>query len=77
MDMWQDLFTKEEVKKQFRILQRLEKEIPVFVQEEIVQKLSSGVEKDVNPIDVMYYKPGGTYPRIAFPTIDASWRGSE
>ena len=77
MDVWQDLFAREEVNKQFRILQRLEKEIPVVVHEEIVQKLSSAVEKDVNPIDVMYYKPGGTYPRIAFPTIDASWRGSK
>jgi hypothetical protein len=61
----------------FRMLQRLQKEIPIVVHESSVMKLSEKIEKEINPIDVMFYKSGGTYPRIAFPTIDAWWQAYE
>ena len=25
-------------------------------------------------VDVVLYKPGGTFPRVAFPTIDPAWQ---
>jgi hypothetical protein len=73
----EDLYRQEEVKVVFRTLQRLQKEIPVVVHESTVMELSEKIEKEINPIDVMFFKPGGTYPRIAFPTIDAWWQAYE
>jgi len=61
----------------FQTVQRLRKETPIVVDESIVQKLAEKIEKEINPIDVIFYKPGGTYPRIAFPTIDAWWQAYE
>lgn len=73
----EELYRQEEMKAVFRTLQRLQKEIPIVVHEGTVQKLSEKIEKEINPIDVIFYKPGGTYPRIAFPTIDAWWQAYE
>jgi hypothetical protein len=73
----EDLYRQEEMKAVFRTLQRLQKETPIVIHESTVQKLSEKIEKEINPIDVMFYKPGGTYPRIAFPTIDAWWQTYE
>jgi hypothetical protein len=73
----EDLYRQEEMKAVFRTLQHLQKEIPIVVQESTVQRLSEKIEKEINPIDIIFYKPGGTYPRIAFPTIDAWWQAYE
>lgn len=29
------------------------------------------------PINVIFYKPSGTFPRVAFPTIDYAWQTLE
>lgn len=73
----EDLYRQEEMNAVFRTLQRLQKEIPIVVHESTVVKLSEKIEKEINPIDVIFYKPGGTYPRIAFPTIDSWWQAYE
>lgn len=73
----EELYRQEEMKAVVRTLQRLQKEIPVVVNESCVQKLSEKIEEEISPINVIFYKPGGTYPRIAFPTIDAWWQTYE
>jgi hypothetical protein len=76
-DVRENLYRQEEMKVVFQTVQRLRKETPIVVDESIVQKLAEKIEKEINPIDVIFYKPGGTYPRIAFPTIDAWWQAYE
>ena len=57
----------------FRTLQALKKAYPVSINDNRVDQLSATVKKDPGAIDVMFYKPGGTFPRVAFPTIDEAW----
>ncbi len=57
----------------FRTLQRLERNHTVEIDEEVVELLEKKVEEHTTPINVMFYKPGGTFPRVAYPTIDHSW----
>lgn len=57
----------------FRTLQALKKSYPVFINDNRMKQLSLTVKNDPGAIDVMFYKPGGTFPRVAFPTIDEAW----
>ncbi len=58
----------------FRTLQQLRKKYEVDINEEAVKQLDARVSRDPNAIDVMFYKPGGTFPRVAFPSIDERWQ---
>lgn len=69
-----DLYSAEESKALLRTLQRLQKEYPATINEEAVRSLSATVAKETSPIDVIFYKPGGTFPRVAFPSIDERWK---
>ncbi|MBM2840789.1 MAG: hypothetical protein HW412_1317 [Bacteroidetes bacterium] len=69
-----DLYYSEESKALLRALQRLQREFPVAINEEAVRSLSATVVKETSPIDVIFYKPGGTFPRVAFPSIDERWQ---
>src|SRR5207245_7017262 len=69
-----DLYYSEESKELLRTLQRLQKEFPVAINEEALRSLSATVVKESGPIDVIFYKPGGTFPRVAFPSIDERWQ---
>ncbi len=51
----------------------IKKEIPVTVNEELLHRLSLNVQRDIHSIDAVFYKPGGTFPHVAFPTIDEAW----
>ena len=68
-----DYLREEETKALHRSLQRLKKEFPVTVNEEIVADLEGSIRSEGAPINVIFYKPGGTFPRVAFPTIDEAW----
>ncbi len=68
-----DLYYSGESKALLRTLQRLQKEFPVTTNDEAVRSLSAAVLKETSPIDVIFYKPGGTFPRVAFPSIDERW----
>ncbi len=57
----------------FRTLQALKNIYPVSINENGLDQLSASVKKDPRAIDVMFYKPGGTFPRVAYPTIDEAW----
>jgi len=68
-----ELFREEETKVFYRTIQLLKKEFTYTVDEEAVRKLADRVDSEPSPIDVIFYKPGGTFPRRAFPTIDEQW----
>lgn len=69
-----DLYYTQESKTLLRTVQRLQKDFPVAVDEEAVRSLSATVVNEASPIDVIFYKPGGTFPRVAFPGIDERWQ---
>ncbi len=58
----------------FRTLRQLKVSTPVTVEEAAVAALGAGLLPDNRSIDVIVYKPGGTFPRVAFPTIDQRWQ---
>ena len=72
--VWVDLYSEEETKVLHQAIQRLRNDFPVTVREDLVLQLASRIEKESAPINVFFYKPGGTFPRVAFPTIDEAWQ---
>jgi parvulin-like peptidyl-prolyl isomerase len=72
-EVWLELYAEEELKILYRTIQRLKNEIGCWVDEAAVERLHTELEPDASPIDVIFYKPGGTFPRRAFPTIDEQW----
>jgi hypothetical protein len=58
----------------FRLLQRLQRETPVSINEPLLDDLARNVPAERGAIDVVVYKPGGTFPRVAVPTIDLRWQ---
>ncbi len=69
-----ELFYREFAQRLRFMLQRLEDEIPVEIDKDLITKLSEEIVEDEPPINVMFYKPAGTFPRVAYPTIDQMWR---
>jgi hypothetical protein len=57
-----------------RELTSLRKKYPIEVDEDRLRRLELFYESDPHAIQVMFYKPGGTFPRVAFPTIDEAWQ---
>ncbi|MCK5573298.1 MAG: hypothetical protein KAJ12_11090, partial [Bacteroidetes bacterium] len=55
-------------------LDRLRKEQPVLVHEDVLTRVSASVPRESGAVDVVWYRPGGTFPRVAFPTIDERWQ---
>ncbi len=55
-------------------LERLRREFPVLLHEEVLAPLSLTVPPEKGAVDVVWYRPGGTFPRVAFPTIDERWQ---
>ncbi|MGB2869219.1 MAG: peptidylprolyl isomerase [Bacteroidota bacterium] len=54
-------------------LEILKARYPVVVNKERLSQLSRTSTQDRQAIDMIIYKPGGTFPRVAFPTIDEAW----
>ena len=73
-DLRRDIADREENAIIFRTLRRLKDSTPVTVDEAAVATLGDGLLPDRRSIDLLIYKPGGTFPRVAFPTIDERWQ---
>jgi hypothetical protein len=72
--VWTTLYYAEEEKILLQTLSRLKAEYPPSYDEEAIRRLSEGRDRESDPVNVVFYKPGGTFPRVAFPTIDESWQ---
>ncbi len=72
--VWLDVYYDAETNTLFRTLQQLRKKYDVLINEEAVKELAVQASRDPNAIDVKFYKPGGTFPRVAFPSIDERWQ---
>ncbi|MFA6456142.1 MAG: peptidylprolyl isomerase [Bacteroidota bacterium] len=68
-----DYFTKEEAVVLLRTVEALRKKFSVSVNEQLLKRLSVATVRDPRAIEAVFYKPGGTFPRVAFPTIDEAW----
>lgn len=69
-----DLYYDEEQRIMFQTIQQLRKHYQVKVNAEVLKALETSVLPDREAIDVKFYKPGGTFPRVAFPSIDERWQ---
>lgn len=54
-------------------IEALKKKYPVVIHDSVLTTLSMKVRQDPHAIDAVFYKPGGTFPHVAFPTIDEAW----
>ncbi len=54
-------------------IEELKKKYPVLINEQLLLQLSMHLPTDPRAIEMMFYKTGGTFPRVAFPTIDEAW----
>ena len=72
--MWTTKYYAEEERVLSQTLRRLKEVYPVHVDDAVVSRLAAGIKRESNPVNVIFYKPGGTFPRVAFPTIDESWQ---
>jgi hypothetical protein len=55
-------------------LTELKNRYPVSIDEAALQRVPVDAEQDPRAIDVFVAKKGGTFPRPAYPTIDAFWQ---
>ncbi len=56
------------------LLQELRRRHPPRLNEPLLRELSATIRADPGAIELKVYKPGGTFPRVAFPTIDERWQ---
>jgi hypothetical protein len=63
----------EENKMLHRLLRDLHARYDVRIDDELLDRLADSIEEEGFPVNVIFYKPGGTFPRVAYPTIDRSW----
>ncbi len=68
-----DYFSTEESLLLVKTIELLNKKYPVTVNEELLRRLSRKTVSDPRAIEAVFYKPGGSFPRVAFPTIDEAW----
>ncbi len=68
-----DYFASEETLLLIKTIKSLEQKYSITMNEELLQRLSKTTESDPRAIETVFYKPGGTFPRVAFPTIDEAW----
>ena len=68
------LFLEEENRLLSEWLERLKNEFWIQVEEAVLGPISVSVPRESGAIDVVWYRPGGTFPRVAYPTIDERWQ---
>ncbi|MDP1675280.1 MAG: hypothetical protein Q8L88_00320 [Bacteroidota bacterium] len=68
-----DFFSREESLLLLKTIEALQKKYPVMINESELKRLSKKISSDSQAIETVFYKPGGTFPRVAFPTIDEAW----
>lgn len=72
--LWAESFAERERELLFRTLQTLRREHSVVINEPLLRALTARMQRDPHAIELKVYKPGGTFPRVAFPTIDERWQ---
>ncbi|RMD85824.1 MAG: peptidyl-prolyl cis-trans isomerase [Calditrichaeota bacterium] len=72
-DVLRELYTFEESKRLMYYLNKKEQEYPVKIHYKVLEKIPVTDLKLSKPIDLFVFKKGGTFPRIAYPTIDRVW----
>jgi hypothetical protein len=68
---WYDMALTERI---FHRLTVLKDRYPVSIDEAALRRVPVDAEQDPRAIDVVVAKKGGTFPRPAYPTIDAFWQ---
>ena len=72
--VWLDAYYDAEMITLLRTLQQLRKKHDVVINEDAFLQLATQIPREPQAIDVKIYKPGGTFPRVAFPSIDERWQ---
>jgi len=57
-----------------RMLEQLKQKYAVTIDVEKLAHMQAAAGIERQPEEIIYYKPGGTFPRVAFPTIDPAWQ---
>jgi hypothetical protein len=73
-NVYADVRIVEENKLLRQLIRRLETEHTVYINEDALEQIAESIDEQGIPVNVIFYKPGGTFPRVAYPTIDQSWR---
>ncbi len=68
-----DYLAQEETRVLLKAVEEFKKKYRVTVHEDVLERCSHSMQSDSRAIDAVFYKPGGTFPRVAFPTIDEAW----
>lgn len=68
-----DFYSREESLLLLKTIDALQKKYPDVINESELKRLSKKISSDSRAIEAVFYKPGGTFPRVAFPTIDEAW----
>lgn len=68
-----DYFGSEETFLLIKTIESLKKKYSIIINEELLKQLAKKALSDSQAIETIFYKPGGTFPRVAFPTIDEAW----
>jgi len=72
--VWTTMYYAEEEKILLQTLSHLKTLYSFSYNEDAINRLSGEIKTESDPVNVIFYKPGGTFPRVAFPTIDESWQ---
>jgi hypothetical protein len=68
-----DYAAEEESLALLRSIESMKQKIPVTINEILLQRLLRETDYDPRAMEAVFYKPGGSFPRVAFPTIDETW----
>lgn len=68
-----DYYTAEESLLLMKTIEAFKQKYSISINEELLEELSKRTGSDSRAIETVFYKPGGTFPRVAFPTIDEAW----
>lgn len=72
--LWAEEYLRKERALLSDLLRELRQRYPVALNEPLLHELSARVPREPHAIELRVYKPGGTFPRVAFPTIDERWQ---
>jgi hypothetical protein len=72
--LWADEYLRQERDRLSGLLRELRQRHPVRLNEALLDDLDATFPRDPHAIELRVYKPGGTFPRVAFPTIDERWQ---
>jgi hypothetical protein len=72
--VWLDAFNEAETATVFRSLRQLREQFPVVINDNALNQFAAQLRREPDALDGRIYKPGGTFPRVAFPSIDERWQ---